>query len=218
MTTTLHTKFAIGDRVWRAWTNTERRQHPCPDCMGSREWRAISPAGGEYTFCCPRCGGGYRSNDEASLDYTAYTPSVSQLTIGSVRIDTNEDKPVTYMCVETGVGSGSIYYEKDLFATKEDAEAAAERLAQSQNATVPWVTKQYSQSLSIADYQLHSAELKTARDLRHRHQARIEMLFYDLRDAETIKEVKDIMDRFSLRDDGLDDELKQAQAASERLS
>ena len=39
-----------------------------------------------------------------------------------MRIDTNDrDAPVSYMCKETGVGSGSVYRERDLRFTEEGA-------------------------------------------------------------------------------------------------
>ena len=108
----LKTKFSIGDAVYHASTTTTKKQHPCPDCLGSRKWSATSPAGGSYQFGCPRCGGGYRSEDALSLDYTQFVPIVRKLTIGSVRVDTSDNRPVSYMCRETGVGSGSVYAEQ----------------------------------------------------------------------------------------------------------
>ncbi len=55
--------------------------------------------------------------------------SARTLTIGSVRIDTaarDYSEPVEYMCVETGIGSGSVYRESHLFETESAALVAAE--------------------------------------------------------------------------------------------
>jgi hypothetical protein len=37
-----------------------------------------------------------------------------------------ESTVVQYMMYETGIGSGSLYYEESLFATKDEAEASHE--------------------------------------------------------------------------------------------
>lgn len=127
-------RYRIGDTVWHASTQHATEQLPCPDCLGSRVWKVTTPAGTDMTTPCLRCaphgylrsGGG---EDIPSLTVRKWTPYVARLTIGSVRIDTHDDRPVSYMCCETGVGSGSIYYEPDLFATPEEAETVAALLA-----------------------------------------------------------------------------------------
>jgi hypothetical protein len=48
-----------------------------------------------------------------------------------VRIDTAQKQdedyhPVSYMCLETGVGSGAVYYEHRMFDTEEAALAFAQ--------------------------------------------------------------------------------------------
>jgi hypothetical protein len=177
----IETKYGIGDKVWFARTETERRQHPCPDCNGTKQWKAISPAGEEYDFSCPRCSASYSGKHEMSLAYSAYTTSVRQLTIGSIRHDTYKDgfsSGTEYMCVETGVGGGSVYKEGQLFSTKEGAEAAAALMAAEQNNTVEWVVKAYNQSLEVSDYQLSNAGLKIA----ERAQSEARSLLWNLND------------------------------------
>lgn len=163
----LTTKYSIGDKVFCARTVTERKKHPCPDCKGSREWRAMSPAGGEYTFGCPRCAAQYNSDRDMTLDYSAHVPSVSCLTIGSIQVNTEKgayDEGARYMCVETGIGSGSVYNESDLFNTEEEARSEAQTRADSLNSTVEWIATLYNKTLSISDYQLENAALKLAAD------------------------------------------------------
>lgn len=54
--------------------------------------------------------------------------------VGQVRVTMNEHgKSVEYMCVETGVGSGSVYREDQLFYSLDQADVYAE--------TQNWVTK-----------------------------------------------------------------------------
>lgn len=169
---TLETKYAGGDVVFHASTTTVRAQHPCPDCLGARKWKATSPAGGEYEFACPRCSARYRSDDTLSLDYTVVKPSVSRLTIGSVRYNSHSwhhggsAPEIEYMCAETGVGSGTLYKESNLFSTEGEARIAAEAKAAADNKNIEWVAVRYNQTLDISDYQLESGALRLARDMK----------------------------------------------------
>lgn len=187
---TITTKYSVGDVVYRAGTTTEARQHPCPDCLGSRKWEAKSPAGGTFTFACPRCSARYNDRDDLTLKYTAHAPVVSRLTIGSVQVNTAGawDAGVQYMAVETGVGSGSVYKEAELFDTEEDAFRCAAAMAKSADQSVGWVARQYDKSLEISDYQLESAALKKASD----EKSRARSMLYGLGDLfETISEAPD---------------------------
>lgn len=168
---TIETKYSVGDVVFHASTTTERKQHPCPDCKGLRKWKAVSPAGGEYSFTCPRCSGSYRSNHDMSLDYSSSVPVVRKLTIGSVQYNSapgSYDHGARYMCCETGVGSGSIYEEDKLFETEAAAMVAATLLAAESNQTTDWIVKQYDKSLDIRDYQIENAAMKLAQDAKSR--------------------------------------------------
>jgi hypothetical protein len=168
---TITTKYSVGETVFRAATIASRKQHPCPDCLGTRKWKAISPAGTEYEFGCPRCAASYNSDRDLQLDYSAYVPSVERLTIGSIQVNTapfSYDTGNRYMCRETGVGSGSVYNEDDLFETEDAATLAAQLKADEQNATVKWIVKLYDKSLKISDYQLDSAALKLAAQQKSR--------------------------------------------------
>lgn len=163
----IETRFSVGDSVFCASTTVERKQHPCPDCLGSRKWKATSPAGAEYEFACPRCAASYQSNRDISLDYSEHVPLVRPLTIGSVQVNTapgSWDHGNRYMCRETGVGSGTVYNEDDLFGTEEGALEAAKLKAAEANKSSEWIVKLYNQTLSISDYQLDSATMKSAND------------------------------------------------------
>jgi hypothetical protein len=169
--TTITTKYSIGDKVFHASLTTERRQHPCPDCKGEKKWSAKSPAGMEYTFACPRCSANYNNDRDLMLDYSAYTPLVGWLTIGSIQYNTAKgsyDEGARYMCQETGIGSGTVYNESDLFPTEEDALGAAKIKADLANAKTEWVVKQYDKALKVSDYQLDSATLKLASEAKSR--------------------------------------------------
>jgi hypothetical protein len=52
---------------------------------------------------------------------------INECTIGSVQIDSaDQERPVRYMCVETGVGTGTVYDEKNLFKTHPEAKVWGE--------------------------------------------------------------------------------------------
>ncbi|HWU19348.1 MAG TPA: hypothetical protein VN155_16830 [Devosia sp.] len=177
---TLETKYSVGDTVYYATTTQTRKQHPCPDCKGERKWKAISPAGAEYEFSCPRCASGYRSERELSLEYTAYAPVASKMTVGSIKVDT---KPysgrsgIEYMCLETGVGSGSIYDQNRLFHTEEEALEAAQLIANEQDKG-EWVATLYNRTLEVSDYQLENGRMKLAEEAKSRASSMLWSLGY----------------------------------------
>ena len=187
----IETKYSVGDKVWFATTDTETKQHPCPDCLDTKAWTAKSPAGDEFTFACPRCAAGYSSFDKLSLKYTAAVPRARRLTIGSIRHESqtafNRGAKTSYMCKETGVGSGSIYDEHRLFETEEAALEAAALMAADQNKS-GWIAERYNRTLEISDYQLTSARLKEVQELL----SRAGSLFWNINDLfESIQEASD---------------------------
>ena len=69
-------------------------------------------------------------------------------------------------CVETGVGSGTVYSEKNLFPSEQEALVAAQACADHSNATSEWISKLYNKSLKVSDYELESAALHAAKVAR----------------------------------------------------
>lgn len=199
----LTTKYSIGDVVYFGTTLQERKQHPCPDCLGTKKWSATSPAGASYEFACPRCSAFYNGDRDLMLEYTAHAPYVTKLTIGSIQYDTNNDAwhhgGARYMAVETGVGSGSIYAEADLFATEDEARAAALVKAASLDKSVQWVAKLYDKALKISDYQLESAGLKAAAEEKSRARSMLfglERLFGAIEEAADKDEIIDLIGEY----------------------
>jgi hypothetical protein len=185
---TIVTKFDIGDKVWHPSVTTKQEKHPCPDCLGTRKWQAISPAGRGYIVECPRCSTTYLSNRDLSLSYATATGSVHQMTIGQVRF---EDGP-RYMCHETGVGSGSVYYETDLFATKEEAEAALAIKMVEMNAHIAsqpnWIG--VNDMKPFSDYQMHDARYEAERGRLATLRYKVGDFNSELQDAETLDKVR----------------------------
>lgn len=112
-------KYEVGQTVWTADATDEAIQAACPDCNDTKKWTATSPAGESFDFPCPRCTG----HDLHKMLHQKAVYTVRKLTIGSIRIDSSDiDAPVSYMCHETGVGSGTVWRESRLAA--DDAGAA----------------------------------------------------------------------------------------------
>lgn len=117
-------KYQVGDVVWTASVDDVSVPAVCPDCNGSHKWTAISPAGEEFEFPCPRCQG----HDAYKLAHRKAVFTVRRLTIGSIEINTLDTEcPVSYMCLETGVGSGTVWRE-DCLAPDEAGAADIGRI------------------------------------------------------------------------------------------
>lgn len=115
-------RWAIGDKVFAVLTQEGAETFVCPDCLGEGTWLVKSPAGYETSVACPRCNGARK------LGLRIRTASACELTIGSIRINTEggyNDEYVQYMCEETGIGSGTLWGENGLKATLEEATEAA---------------------------------------------------------------------------------------------
>ena len=117
-------KFDVGDTVWVSDTMDTKHQEQCPDCLGTGKWLGTMPTGEQFDIHCQTCYGGYGSSGRVTVH--AHDVRVHKMTVGSVRINTGErEHPVEYMMNETGVGSGTIWYEERVHATPEEAEAHA---------------------------------------------------------------------------------------------
>lgn len=190
----IETKYSIGDTVYYAGVATITKKMDCPDCKGTHKWKAIAPSGAEYEFNCPRCSDRYVTR-ELSLKYQQYEPAIRALTIGSVRTDSN-DKPEernSYMCEETGVGGGTVYYEQDLWNTEERATVRAWEIANQRNKE-PEIAERYNQALSVSAHDLRDLRSKMSRqelvDVRHKFADFVEQVSV----AESIADVKKLVD------------------------
>lgn len=121
---TIEIKFAIGDTVYRAGSSYENKTMQCPDCMGTGQWTVRFADGKEVPCPCQTCERGWQGSP-GYLTYNEHEPIVKQLTIGQVGFEEGRGR---YMCIETGIGSGSIHYEEFLFKTEEEAKIQADVL------------------------------------------------------------------------------------------
>lgn len=169
-------QYAIGQVVWLATTQSGKEPYQCPDCLGTKQWKVITPAGEEYDYPCARC------NGTGTLSQLAFEPAVQRLTIGSVRLDTNakDAEKISYMCKETGVGSGSFYYEPRLFWSEEAAQEKAAILAADQTANLDTGDQKPRRDTfrELSTYKFRDAAIKEAEDkvwnYRHKWQRLIE--------------------------------------------
>lgn len=127
-------KYNIGQVVWRGHTSLHTTKLSCPDCQDTLKWTLTSPSGLTLEVPCRRCQYTY-SSELPSLWLREHKPEVCSLTIGKVTIELGSvsswaNEPVTYMCQETGVGSGSNYRESELYTTEAEAYAAAKMEAE----------------------------------------------------------------------------------------
>lgn len=154
-------KWKVGDTVFTVETRDGQETAQCPDCLGTGTWEVRSRAGFETTAQCPRC------NGAGKLGLRSRVALVRQLTVGSLRVSTvayHDDEHVEYMCDETGVGSGSIWRESRLRATREEATEAAEFAAAIErdglDKGLPGEERRQIRYLN--KYQMRDAELKSS--------------------------------------------------------
>lgn len=125
----LTSKYDLGQRVHKISRLHETVGTPCAVCGGTGRLALVN--GGDvpctYQYKSPRCDNG-KIRTELVFRWTL----TESLTVGRIEvrvtaphqyIDPERDNAVSYMCRETGVGSGPIHYERDLFATRDEALA-----------------------------------------------------------------------------------------------
>lgn len=106
-------RFHIGQPVWHIQQERIARYKECLSCEKGK----INLKDGT-SLECPSCKGRALQND----GYVFKWEVGRQLTIGQLRLEFDPDKlEEQYMCRETGVGSGNVYYAQRLFPTREAA-------------------------------------------------------------------------------------------------
>jgi len=134
----IETKFNCGDKVWQIHNGTRAVLIKCPFCGGTG---TIVGADGTSQMC-PKCYGKKNRTEHKPVKWRV----AERITIGQVRAkytgesegdqDTifdnygpqSEKYTEKYMCEETGIGSGTLYYVHTLFADKSEAQVECDRL------------------------------------------------------------------------------------------
>lgn len=148
------TEFEIGQKVWHVWNRIEREVGPCSICGGAGK---VPVVGVGELIGCPKCYGKGETADGEQFVRTMVRDA--PMTVGKVEVSIegptygrdgfeswdedqhnmgprSQKREERYMMVETGVGSGTLYYARDLFATLEEAEAEARRRTESSQAGI----------------------------------------------------------------------------------
>ena len=130
----LTSKFALGQRVWPIHRGMDYLRDECHVC---KDADTVTLADGRVIDCPKRYAHGHREVIQRWWPWSLRLDAVGS--IGQIRtVETapecvhgsaedrrrEERERVSYMIVETGVGSGSIYYEPEVFPSEAEAEAA----------------------------------------------------------------------------------------------
>lgn len=132
--------YAIGDTVYYPIVETERYQLSCPDCLGEKKWKAISPTGTEYSVGCPRCAASsYSSNAKLpSLWVERAVAKAAARVITGISIDAAGSSWKDGIEYRSSFDNRSYYTmrEHEVYPTEEGALAAAEVKAAEKNAEI----------------------------------------------------------------------------------
>lgn len=133
----LESKYDLGQEVWSIHTTHEHVSLPCLFCRGAKYLKVSGPTEDVYeSVPCPRCQG---RGSVALVTIPVWAVDSSPMTIGMVRVEVKQSpglpggsrftnysaqdgREESYMCVETGVGSGSIHRVERLYPSKEAAQ------------------------------------------------------------------------------------------------
>jgi hypothetical protein len=120
------TKYDMGQTVHVIqFGYVEKIAEACPTCLGTGQIAVQGEA-----FVCPRCRGKKHLTVEKGAWYVSQTSAIGQVEVRTC--DRDEDNPEglerRYMLHATGVRSGSVYQEHELWGgSREDAQAEADR-------------------------------------------------------------------------------------------
>ncbi len=117
----IETKFNFGDEVYAITTDRVDIYKECPACSG----RGYFELDNGETSSCPKCdwrSGKIRTGYKVRWKINYDMPGIVQNIRLSLYISPKHESERVYMLDKTGVGSGTLWKEENLFSTKEDAE------------------------------------------------------------------------------------------------
>lgn len=119
----LKSKYNIGDKVVRIDEIRQSIFIPCKACEGTGTYFLND----SIERKCPECFGNKGKVEWAGTHN--WIIMKKDLTIGLIRIEANGNNiKCQYMCEETGIGTGSIWKEEELFLSVEMAEKECKKL------------------------------------------------------------------------------------------
>jgi len=110
----LTSKYNIGDVIYEIASRSHRMDVECPECNGK------SANTSESWAKCQKC-----NNAGTVVKYSprVWTPTQCVLTVGMIKCEVGYKDKVEYMCNETGIGSGRLYNEEEIYSSMNDAIA-----------------------------------------------------------------------------------------------
>ena len=135
----IETKYDFGDRPYKINTEPKKSWKICPFCNGKGDTIGQD----ESSQTCPKCYG----HKGKWIFGNNCMRVMGQLTIGEIKVQIRGEDPVgtpghggagnygpqkakyeeTYMCKETGIGSGSLHNVSSLWPTEKEAQAECKR-------------------------------------------------------------------------------------------
>ena len=123
----VHTRYSVGDQVYHAQCIWGTKRVRCEDCDGNGDFPV---EGKPFRLLCSVCCGPW-DEKRGWRELGDFQAAVRIMTIGQVRVQRGGgDDRTEYMCLETGVGSGSIWKEDDLLPSRDLAETRAQQLVE----------------------------------------------------------------------------------------
>jgi hypothetical protein len=128
------TKFDLGQTVVVIWHSPTERRVPCAVCDGTG-WIHLH----DKRYLCPECHGHYFVREHIPARWhVANTGIVGRIQAETITHDGYPedhhltktevgDMKINYMIDTTGIGSGTLHYEPNVFATTEEAQAECDR-------------------------------------------------------------------------------------------
>lgn len=118
----INTKFSLGDPAVTITSDYVSRKVKCYTC--NHTGRVVI---NDEEFTCPKCKGNCLRDQ-----FCGHKSIIGEIsTIGKIQVEITDPKfcyhekeayKVTYMLKSTGVGSGTLWNEKDLFSSREEAQ------------------------------------------------------------------------------------------------
>ncbi len=134
----INTKYDIGQRIWTIRKERRFEQNRCKFCGGSGIVNAVSNnnTGSSKPVRCPECNGqGFFSSKESTLVYSVGSCSE----IGAVEYREihfprgKRTVEIRYMLKFSGIGSGTLWPEDELFPTVQEAQEYCDRMNEKEN-------------------------------------------------------------------------------------
>ena len=152
--------FKIGDKVFKARYERQEKWVVCPDCLGSKHVKMILGDGTEVIIECGGCDPGGCRASTGSIKQYEFATDVREHTVTGISTGGHE---VHYELDNYG-GSYWTGNEKELFATREEAQAEGERLRLEHEAeeNKRWMAKTKDHKSWAWNYRYHRDCIKRA--------------------------------------------------------